>query len=118
MSEDLAKDHYLVLVEKEQWNKGTKTSKPTERLISINDMESFIGDKYFEKHEISMEILHDPTLSSEGEATGATKNIVTKKKEDYVKEYAELLGVEITDVDPKLTVKQLQQYIEEAKANV
>lgn len=79
-------------------------------------MESFLADKYFEKHEISMEILHDPTLSSKGEPTGETKTIVTKKKEDYVKEYAELLGVEITDVDPKLTIKQLQQYIEEAKS--
>lgn len=81
-------------------------------------MQSFLDDKYFEKHDISMEILHDPTLSTEGEPTGETKTITSKKKEDYVKEYADLLGVEITDVDPKLTVKQLMAYIEEAKAGV
>ena len=74
-------------------------------------MQSFLEDKYFEKHEITLVILHDPTL-----AAGTEKPLsasVTKKKEEYVKELADLLEISVSDIDPKLTIKALQGMIEE-----
>lgn len=109
--ETLCKDHYLVLQEKEQWVKSVKVSKPTLRLISEGDMQSFLEDKYFEKHEITLVILHDPTLS--GSEKKLNTSTVTKKKEEYVKELADLLEISVSDIDPKLTIKALQGMIEE-----
>lgn len=113
--DSLAKDHYLVLQEKEQWVKGRKVSNPTLRVIAKDDMESFLSDKFFEKHEITVEILHDPNLGS-GSDSGKTldMNKITKKKEDYVKELAALLEIDASDIDQKLTIKQLEQMIAEA----
>ncbi len=107
----MAGDHYLVLQEKELWAKGIKVSNPTLRVISLTDFQSFLEDKFFEKHEITVEILHDPTLGKGGSGSGTA--LPNKKKEDYVKELASLLEIEVADIDPKLTVKKLQEMIAE-----
>lgn len=81
------------------------------RLVPINDFHSFVEDKFYEKHEISVEILHNPTVGTDNEK----KVEAPKKKEEYVKEYAELLELEVSEIDPKLTIKELKQYIADEK---
>lgn len=106
----LAEDHYLLLIDKEVWKKGRKISKPHTKLVSKNDFKAFAEDRFFEKHEISVEILHDPTLGKGG-ATIAPP----PKKEDYMKQVAELMEIDIKDVDPKLSIKELKEIIAEEK---
>jgi hypothetical protein len=117
VEESLAKDHYLLLVEKEVWTKGKKTSKPVLKYYAVNDFQEALNDAYFEKHSLSVEILHDPTKSEDDESddsdegSGSTLTKTVKKKEDYIKEYADLMEVTVEDVDPKMTVKELQTEI-------
>lgn len=120
-------------MEKEEWNKGKKISKPTKRVISINDYNSFANDQYFEKHGFDVEILHDPTLEEGGvkaaksvklekqsdEAKGEKGKTATpskqvnKTKADYVAELAGIRKVTVESIDPKLTIAQLKELIDE-----
>jgi hypothetical protein len=116
----LAGDHYLLKIEKEEWIRGVKISKPQTRFYSINDFREAQADQYFEKHSYSVEILHNPNLTSEEveeEETGSKPKSGAKKKEDYILEYATLMEVSVDDIDPKMTIKELAEEIAKVKAN-
>lgn len=110
-------------MEEERWNKGQKTSKPHHRFVSINDFNLAMEQRYYENHSISVEILHDPTIVDLVEvkkpvkpATNVAKSTAPpKQKQDYVKELAEVLEIDPTQVDPTLSIQQLRGLIKEHK---
>lgn len=124
---------YLLQTEKEVWDKGTKLSTPSLSYVAINDFLLMRDGGFYEKEQISVEILHDPTMpesaaekmkvlkdnKEEGgkDEGGAQEPEKKKVKADYVKEYAELMEIAIEDVDAKMTVKELQAEIETIKAS-
>ncbi len=100
-----------------------------------------MDDRFFEKHEITVEILHDPTLEGKAirpappAAPSAPKPPAPptppgppappkqpkapapqKKKSDFVAELAALMEVPVTEIDPTLTVKAIQDMIKEMHA--
>jgi hypothetical protein len=136
--EHLANNHYLLHLEKEQWNKGQKISTPEIRLVPVADYISFTNDGtangFYENHGYTVEILHDPSLIKgeedeeedeevTGETAGGKKAVVTekakpKKKPELLKEYAELMGIEESAIEKNVTIAQLNAWIAEENARV
>ena len=77
-------------------------------------MESFVSDRYFENHEITVIILHDPTYK-EGDKV---KEVKLVKKEDLIKKYADMIEVPIESIDPKITIKELNVLIAQAEEDI
>jgi hypothetical protein len=115
--ENLATSHYLLRLEQEQWNKGNKVSKPRLSYVAKEDFVSFEQDSFYQKHNYIVEILHDPTGEAVKLSAGGTAppHVTGPNVVELRQRYADLMQVDVEQVDQSLSVQDLATLIKDAE---